>query len=99
MKKRSRLKFSVSKSLDVVIEDDGRLDPTGILNLRLTGKDKKVLHSTPILASEVPDLVRALVAATMALEEKGLTLTMYNAGYQDAKEGRAPAVEPRWPRE
>jgi len=94
MKKPFRSKFKVSDTLDVIIEDDGKYDPTGILSLRLIDKDKKPLQSTPILASEIPKLVKALVEAAMALEEKGITLTMYNAGYEDGKEGREPTVDP-----
>ena len=90
--------FPVSSTLEIVIEDDGRCDPTGILSLVLFGEDKKPIQSSPILPTEVPELVKALVSAALALEQKGLTLTTYNAGYEDAKEGRPPEVKPEWPR-
>lgn len=93
---RDLRKFPVSTTLDVILDDDGKHDPTGILSLRLIDKDGQQLRTTPILPSEVPELIKALVSAAMVLERKGSELTAYDAGYQDCKEGRPPEVVPRW---
>lgn len=92
-------RFRISDHLDVVIDDDGLHDPTGILCIRWFDKDRTQLGSLPILPGDVADLVKALVLGAMALEQKGVRLTMYNAGYLDGREGRPPEVEPRWPKQ
>lgn len=97
MKKQERSLFQVNKNIDITIEDSGPRDPTGILNIRLLDKSNKPLQEISFLSDDVPELIRALTEAMIALEKKGNALMAYEAGYKDALEGRKAEFRIEYP--
>jgi len=89
--------ISVCSYLNIIIEDDGSKDPTGILSLNLLDKKGKTVGSLPIIPSDVPELVKALTIGALELEKKGTSLVSYDAGYKDAQDSREPELEVKYP--
>ncbi len=60
----------ISSNLNILIEDDGDKDPTGILSLCLLGKNGETIDSLPIIPSDIPELLKAITIGALELEKK-----------------------------